>query len=235
MHNNFVQTKTLQSSLLKIEFCGLTNYSQGLKLQETALKKVSENSERIVVWGLEHPPVMTLGLRAHNIPMQRIAPQGWPYEVVKIKRGGLATVHSEGQLVIYPSLNLKTWNFAVHEFVKILFLATQKTLKRFNVDSTIDVCDQPGVYTSVGKIAFCGLKIENNITQHGLSINLNNNLNLFNNFVSCGQHQARYDKLQNYQDVQLENFFILWCEFFFEELKLSQKPVADLNYCPRSL
>ncbi len=55
---------------------------------------------------LQHPPVYTLGTGSTPAHL-RFDPEHPPFELHRTERGGEATYHGPGQLVLYPILNLK--------------------------------------------------------------------------------------------------------------------------------
>lgn len=194
------------------QYLGLVDYEKSLNLQ-LDLHQMSVDRKQNYILGLEHPTCITLGLRAHAEFENYNASIIWP--VHKVSRGGLATLHNPGQLVIYPIYNLKESGIGVRCFVHELFIATQKTLSDLDVHSVIDEKDQPGVYTEAGKIAFCGLQVKNGSTLHGLSINVNNQLSEFKAIQSCGISEARLDKVSYYRpDITVSEFYEMWINNF---------------------
>lgn len=206
------------SNNVEPQYLGLVDFAKALELQyqfhaKVAEQKPSENKSYIL--GLEHPTVMTLGLRAHKLEVSSFCAKPWNHPVHKISRGGLATIHNPGQLVIYPIVDLKQNGLSVKGFVQTLFEATQKTLNELNITSTIDLCDQPGVYTSMGKIAFCGLQIKNGITLHGLSVNIANDISIFKDIESCGITAPQIDSAKNHGVISSpQEFFKVWLKHF---------------------
>ncbi len=159
--------------------------------------------------GLEHPAVITLGRRAdlNEVHHTKIP-------VIKATRGGLATLHSEGQLVIYPILLLARFKLGVRDYVHTLLQATENVFLLLNLKTYKDDLNI-GLYTERGKIAFCGLEIKNGISQHGISINISNDLSLFDNIISCGFQKPDLDRLNHYRtDVGLRQFYDLWVSEF---------------------
>lgn len=203
------------SNNVESQYLGLIDFDRALELQHQYHAKVSLNDDKSYILGLEHPTVMTLGLRAHKADLSDFCSTPFPYPVHKISRGGLATIHNPGQLVIYPIVNLKAQKLSVKGFVESLFLATQKTLLELGIESTIDLCDQPGVYTSKGKIAFCGLQIKEGITLHGLSINIANDVSLFSGIESCGIAASKIDSVAKHNvTFTTQDFYKSWLKHF---------------------
>ncbi len=101
---------------LKVQpvFLGKIDYQEALRKQNQYHELVKENPETIYILGLEHPQVLTLGYRASESE-EILATNQVP--VIKTERGGLATIHSEGQLIIYPIVHLRHLQIGVREFV----------------------------------------------------------------------------------------------------------------------
>lgn len=202
------------SSAVESQYLGLIDFDKALEYQQQCHTKVLTDKKSYIL-GLEHPLVMTLGLRAHKADVNSFCSTPWTAPVFKISRGGLATIHNPGQLVVYPILDLKHHGLSVKQFVQLLFEATQKTLRELGIESTFDLCDHPGVYTAKGKIAFCGLQIKNGITMHGLSINIHNDISVFSDIESCGVATPKIDSVKS-QGVtySLQDFFNMWLKHF---------------------
>jgi len=203
---------------------GLTDYDEACSLQvELVNLKKNHRTEKQYFIGLEHNPTLTLGLRAHTLFDSY---QSSDLSVKKINRGGLATIHSPGQLVIYPIYDLRQKNISVKNFVSSLFATTQKLLELQKIQSRVDICDQPGVYTTNGKIAFCGLQISNGITQHGLSLNNTNDLTYFRQIESCGIKNAQLDRVAHH-NIQVSNaeLFKQWSSLFTRSLGVCEQQV----------
>jgi lipoyl(octanoyl) transferase len=206
----------MKSGALEHSFLGLIDFNQALMIQNN-LWALAKDKNQVSVVGLHHPTVITLGKRLNqlqtdlHVNFNSVDPS---VPIVSINRGGLATLHSEGQLVIYPIINLKLNNWGIKDFVSHLLKTTQKTFSDFEVVTFIDN-QQVGLYTEAGKIAFCGLEIKQGVSQHGISINISNDLRLFDQIQSCGVKNLKTDNLFNYRfDVSLDFFFTQWIKNF---------------------
>jgi lipoate-protein ligase B len=94
-------------------------------------------------------------------------------------------LHSPGQLVIYPIINIKKRNITVNAYVRLLEDWIVKVLGIFGIDS--GGSDRGvGIWSNEKKIGFVGIHIGNGITSHGLSLNVSNDLNMFNSIIPCG-------------------------------------------------
>lgn len=205
---------TNNKKIVESSYLGLVDYKKSVNLQKELLT-LAKNTHVNYVIGLEHPGVVTLGYRA--TPEDEIYNSD-TLPIERISRGGLATIHSEGQLVVYPIINLRELKLGAREYVLMLLESTQDLLKELNIDSYIDEkCI--GLYTKTGKIAFCGIQIQNGVSQHGLSLNVRNDLSLFNNIRSCGADNSKLDSLSQYRVTQtLSELYQMWLEKFKKRL-----------------
>ena len=141
-------------------------------------------------------PVITKGLRSNrdDILWSEDRLEQFKVRQVSIKRGGQATLHAPGQLVIYPVLPVSVFSLKIKDYIVALESLTQKVLLKVGV-STKKLEEYAGLFTSKGKIAFFGVHISQGISQHGLAINVNNDLHLFSAIKSCGLAQRKHDSL----------------------------------------
>ena len=137
------------------------------------------------IWLLEHPPVFTLGLAAK--PEHVLAPGAIP--VVRIDRGGQVTYHGPGQLVVYLLLDLRPGSCGVRELVKRIEQSVIELLAQYGIDSH-RLAGMPGVYVTrqqaEAKIAAIGLRVARHATYHGLSLNIDMDLEPFSRINPCG-------------------------------------------------
>ena len=195
------------------EWLGVVEYDEGLLIQQRRHEAAQSNNKNFIL-GLEHQSVITLGKRgdqAVDVASHSRLP------IYKIDRGGQATLHSPGQLVIYPIINIEKFGYSVRQFVEILQDATIQTLKAFQIDAF--VASQPGVYTKNGKIGFLGIRVENGITRHGVSLNVCNELDLFSQIRSCGVGNSILDSMQMHGVSNTpEQVFEVWSREFKKHL-----------------
>lgn len=199
------------------QYLGKLEFNEAFELQTKLWQKAKDSHVQSII-GLEHPAVISLGLRADSSEIfnQNQIP------IAKASRGGLATIHSEGQLVIYPIMELSQLNIGVRDFVSLLLRTTQMCFQRLDVVTYLDD-ENIGLYTERGKIAFCGLQIKNRISLHGISINISNDLKLFQNIRSCGFAKLDLDRLENYRtDINLYQFYQMWIEVFLGQMNIDK-------------
>ncbi|MCE3010187.1 MAG: lipoyl(octanoyl) transferase LipB [Proteobacteria bacterium] len=187
------------------------SFGDGLACQERAVEFVrsSEGSKGLVL-GLEHPAVITLGKRGTS---EDVYQRDSRVPVVQVDRGGQATLHHPGQLVIYPILNFQNMGFQPRTWVEFLLRVTQGTLEKLGVAT--EHSDGAGLETKRGKIAFLGVRLRQGMSTHGLSINCCNDLQQFQWIRPCGVQGRALDKLENWAIKHSpEDVFKLWVEEF---------------------
>lgn len=189
-------------------FWGLRPYAEVDRLQKQVFKHLQESGRPFFILGGEFNPTITCGIRSQ--PEHIFNSEG--FDLYKIKRGGETTLHSPGQLVIYPLFNLRYLKWGVREFVCFLLKTSAKTYAEWGVQTQVSE-DPVGLFSEKGKIGFCGLQIQEGISQHGLALNIRNDLNLFKSIVSCGLREVAYDKLENKAPaVTPLDFFNRWVQ-----------------------
>ena len=170
--------------------------------QETfsAMKDFVAEGEDESIWMLEHDPVFTLGTAAD----QKHILKKTDIDIFQADRGGEITYHGPGQLVIYFLLNIKKRNLGPKKFVKQLEDLVQKTLLDFQIQSnTIE--GSPGVYVDSKKIASIGLRFSKGYSYHGISINVDMDLDPFKNINPCGYEGLQVTQIKDiYSNITLE-------------------------------
>ena len=167
--------------------CGLMSYQDALALQIKTHGRVVQGFLPSVILLLEHPPVITLGMhKIHNQLLcspSQLSTLG--IEVVQVRRGGGSTAHNPGQLVIYPIMHFDTYGFHIAPFVHYLEQIAIHVLSVTNVQASRRK-RYPGLWIEGRKIASLGIQIIRNVSMHGIAINLDNDLEIFNYIVPCG-------------------------------------------------
>lgn len=138
------------------------------------------------IWLLEHHSVYTQGQagKAEHI----LNPQNIP--IVQTDRGGQVTYHGPGQLIAYFLLDCKKNHIGIKQLVNGIENLTIDILKKFDIQAHKQ-CGAPGVYVNQQKIASLGLRIKNNYSYHGLSINVDMDLSPFQGINPCGFKQLQ--------------------------------------------
>ena len=151
-----------------------------------------ESSEQI--WLLEHPPLYTAGTSADIADLTD--PDRFP--VYQSKRGGQYTYHGPGQRIAYAMLDLNNRGKDVRKFVGMLEDWVIQTLAEFGVQGErregrvgVWVVRKDKPMTALGtypedKIAAIGVRLRKWISFHGISINVEPDLEHYSGIVPCG-------------------------------------------------
>jgi lipoate-protein ligase B len=193
------------------EFLGKLKFTEALQAQERAWQAVHSGGPGHIL-GFESQPVVTLGVRGQadldlTVSEEEIAKRG--YALLPVDRGGQATLHGPGQLVIFPVVNVR--QIGARRWANHLAEVTRDVLGHWGIDSRWDEC-RPGLYTSRGKIVSMGLRLRQGISTHGIAINVSNDLADFQLIRPCGQSAAPMDRFS--RPVPLGEVFALWLERF---------------------
>jgi lipoyl(octanoyl) transferase len=139
---------------------------------------------------VEHPAVITLGRKTPGVRDGAALPAeigGVPVHIVE--RGGEATYHGPGQLVVYPivKLNIK---FGPKAFLRAMEDAMISVLARFGVHAYWKE-GATGVWlldsrNQERKIASLGIAVRKSVSYHGLALNVSNDLRPFTLISPCG-------------------------------------------------
>uniref|UniRef100_I2Q497 Octanoyltransferase n=1 Tax=Desulfovibrio sp. U5L TaxID=596152 RepID=I2Q497_9BACT len=166
----------------EIRVLGRIAYADALALQAETAAAVKAGASAGVIFVLEHDPVITLG---SNKPINRVLFVPPDVTLVATDRGGGATVHNPGQLVVYPVVSLRSLGFGVKSFVAWVLDLGRQLLETYGVAAE---CRQNplGLWVGERKIASLGIHIARGVATHGLAVNLDNDLGLFGAIVPCG-------------------------------------------------
>lgn len=134
------------------------------------------------VWLLQHERVFTQGqagkaehvLQAGDIP------------IVQSDRGGQVTYHGPGQWVAYLLIDIKRRKTGVRDLVTRMENAIVAVLSHYDI-AAHPRADAPGVYLGNGaKIAQLGLRVRKGCSFHGLSLNVDMDMEPFQRINPCG-------------------------------------------------
>ncbi len=180
-------TEQDKNCLLRIRDCGLADYRQILYIQQLLREKRQQNEIPNTVLIVEHPAVITLGARqsSNKLLVNREDLTQKHIDVVDVRRGGGTTAHNPGQLVFYPILNLQKTGLGINEYIRELEAIGAELLEQLDVHSTRRK-GAPGLWIGERKIASVGVRVSRYITYHGMAINIQNDLSIFDFIVPCG-------------------------------------------------
>ena len=143
------------------------------------------------IFTLEHDPVITLGKRAKEsdvlVSEEALAQRG--VDLVRVDRGGEATWHGPGQLVLYPIVHVAEHEIGVSDLVRGLAGAVTDYLRTFDIDAGWSN-EHPGVWVDEQKIAAVGMRVQSGVSRHGAALNLHTATDAYSIIVPCGMPQA---------------------------------------------
>ncbi|MGH1471735.1 MAG: lipoyl(octanoyl) transferase LipB [Cellvibrionaceae bacterium] len=199
---NGLTTIQLPKEKLLIKQLGLQDYQSIWDLM-SAFTDAREADTVDELWLVEHHPVFTLGkagksehvLNAGEIP------------IVNSDRGGQVTYHGPGQLIAYPLLDLHRKRIGVRELVELIEESLILTLKDFNISAERKE-GAPGVYVNDAKIAALGLRVRKGRSFHGMSLNVNMDLEPFARINPCGYAGLAVTQMSNLTNQKANVDFI---------------------------
>jgi len=179
-------------------------YFDALNFMEKKVDKILDNKENEMLWFLNHNHIYTCGTSANrneilfktNIP------------ILQTNRGGKTTYHGPGQRIVYFMINLNKRKKDIRKFVNIIENSVISLLKEFGIEATTFperigiwvIKSQGNELSKEKKIGAIGLRIRKWVTYHGLSFNINPDLEFYENINACG--------LKNYTSTSLKDLRI---------------------------
>lgn len=207
----------------------LIKYDLAISEMENRVLNIKNNSTKELVWLLEHKSIYTAGSSAKDKDLLNKS----NIEIRYTGRGGQWTWHGPGQRVVYIILNLKQRLPDVKAYVNALEELIILSLNDFSVKG-VRLLNKPGVWVKnkhkkYDKIAALGVRISSWISWHGISINVNPDLNNYNNIIPCGNLDGGVTSLHSLnKEISMEqldnslkkNFLIVFGDNSLFKLKL---------------
>ncbi len=186
---------------LTFEDLGTVDYESTWSAMKAFTLGRDENQED-ECWFLQHNPVFTLGqagkpehiLNPHQIP------------VVNTDRGGQVTYHGPGQLVAYLLVDIKRRKIGIRQLVDLIENSIIELLDGYGIVAATRK-GAPGVYVDEKKIAALGLRIKQGCSYHGLSLNVDMDLEPFSYINPCGYPGMSVTQLRELLEEPQENLF----------------------------
>jgi lipoyl(octanoyl) transferase len=214
--------------ILQVKQIGFSRYAEARELQKQLVEQrlKDEIDDTLVI--TEHEAVITVG---RGTPKDEIPDVG--LEVIETERGGEATYHGPGQLVVYPIFKLPEGRRDLHRYLRDLEEVVIRCL------AEVDVIGErresfTGVWIGDKKVCSIGVTAKSWVTYHGFALNLRSDLDVFARFKPCGLAPGVMTNLSDHAELPPGNllFQVLTvkhiCDIFGQELP----PVPDLSDAP---
>lgn len=173
---------------LLVAILGKMDYKEALSIQERLLKLRQQGLIEDTLLLLEHPPVLTMGVRSNraNIltPEEVLKAQG--VNIYEVNRGGDVTYHGPGQIVGYPILDLNKHGRDIPDFFRKIEETFIQLLKEEYGITAGRNSKYPGVWVGDEKITAIGCAVKRWVTMHGFAFNVNTQLEHFLWINPCG-------------------------------------------------
>ncbi len=199
------------------------DYAEALQHMEERVEKIISGEETGEIWLLEHKPVYTAGTSAKVEEL--IDDNGFP--IFNVGRGGKYTYHGPGQRICYLMLDLKKHypQPDLRKFVSDIEQSVIDTLEEIGVES-FKREGRIGIWcfdkqNKEKKIAAIGIRVRKWVSFHGLSVNINPNLEHFKGIVPCG--------ISEYGVTSLKELGINISPFEFDEIFLKNLRLGNLT------
>ncbi|HZJ69625.1 MAG TPA: lipoyl(octanoyl) transferase LipB [Planctomycetota bacterium] len=163
---------------------GRLAYHEAWELQKrlVAQRHAGEAPDTLLV--VEHEPVITVGRGAKGEVLT--AGAATPTPVVAVERGGQATWHGPGQIVVYPIVKLRDDRHDLHGWMRALEEATIRAVGEFGLVAGRRT-GATGVWIDgERKLCSIGVAATRWVTWHGLALNHEPDLSAFAAINPCG-------------------------------------------------
>ena len=164
------------------------SFEESIKFMEKRNREVINKNSPNLVWLTSHPSLYSAGINAKDSDL--LEPK---IPVFKTDRGGKYTYHGPGIRIIYVMLDLKelfmTNRPDISKFINLLENWIINSLSKVGIKGEIRK-DRVGIWVKTNnseeKIAAIGIKLKKWVTYHGIAVNINPNLQYFNDIIPCG-------------------------------------------------
>ena len=214
----------VKPTLIIRQYNHLTPYEDRFVEMKTYTEQRDENSPD-ELWILQHPDVLTQGQAGK--PEHILTPSNIP--VVQSDRGGQVTWHGEGQMVVYFMFDLNRLGWNVRTLVSYAESIMIDLLKKYGIEAYAKP-DAPGVYVDERKIGSLGFKIRKGRSYHGLSLNIDCELDGFQSINPCGYaglEMVRISDLMtdypNFEQLAQDVIQLLTESNFFKDIRTIQQ------------
>ena len=179
-------------------------YSEAIDFLEKRVNNLNNGSANELIWILEHPKIYTGGA---SYKKSEILDKSIRF--IETSRGGKVTCHAPGQLICYFVIDLKKRNKDIRKFINIIENSIIESLLSLGIKTKSDR-KNIGIWIDINgskkKIGAIGIKVKKWIAFHGFSLNVENDLSMYDKIIPCGIRDCEITSLkeikkQNYKDL----------------------------------
>ena len=201
----------------------LVNYEDSINLMEKRVNEIYLNKKRELIWLLNHDHIYTMGASSSDkeIREKLNAP------LFKTNRGGKITYHGPGQRIIYFLINLNDRKRDIRKFVDLIENSAIKVLKEFDIEAKTFpgrvgiwvIKNKKDYLEKEQKIGAIGLRIKKWVTYHGLSFNINPDLEYYEKIDACGLKDYSATSMKSLGiNISNDEFDKIYLKYFLEDL-----------------
>ena len=213
---------------LQVNQIGVSRYADARELQKQTVERrlKGEIDDTLII--TEHEPVITVG---RGTPRDEKLDAG--FEVIETERGGEATYHGPGQLVVYPILLLPEGRRDLHRYLRDLEEVVIRCL------AEVEVLGErrdglTGVWIGGKKVCSIGVTAKSWVTYHGFALNLRSDLDAFGRIRPCGLDPGVMTNLADHAELPPGSllFQVLAVKHVCEVFGLELPEPPDLSDAP---
>ena len=202
----------------------LIDYDKSVNIMEKRIININMEKNRELIWFLHHDNIYTMGTSANLNEIHKNV----KIPIISTNRGGKTTYHGPGQRIVYFLINLNKRKKDIRKFVNLIENSAIEVLREFDLEAKtfpkrigIWVIKKNGIkLDKEEKIGAIGLRIKKWVTYHGLSFNLNPNLEYYDNIDPCGLTGYSTTSMKKLGvDLSEENFDKMYLKYFLKELE----------------
>ena len=191
----------------------LVNYNTSLEFMKLRVNDIINESKDELIWFLNHDHIYTQGTSANENEILKKN----KIRIIKTNRGGKTTYHGPGQRIVYFMINLNKRKKDIRKFINIIEKSLIDFLNMYNIDC-LTYKDKVGIwingkngkkFAKEEKIGAIGLRLKNWVTYHGLSFNINPDMQNYDYINACG--------LDNFKNISLQELGLEIKESKFDE------------------
>ena len=204
----------------------LVDYKKSIQLMERRVENIKKKKQSELLWFLEHPSIYTAGTSSKDKDLLNDN----LFPVIKTNRGGEFTYHGPGQRIAYIMLNVRDREYNVKSFIRLLEQWIMNSLHDMGIKSFL-IKGKVGIWVrNEEKIASLGLRIRKGISFHGVSLNINPNLDHFSGIIPCGNENSGVTSIEKIGlDISKKEIDNILISNFSEVFKIDVKLIQTLS------